>query len=65
MTGDHFITKYDLDRGFDGETCGLVLADVFSDELCCAACSDESREEAYVLPPEPLRRPYEENQPVL
>ena len=47
VTGDHFVAKNELDRGFHGESCGLVLKDAFLDELYCRPCSDKSADEAY------------------
>ena len=42
LTGDHWIAKKELDRGLNGETCGLVIMDVATDDLECYGCDDKS-----------------------
>ena len=47
LTGDHLISLKDFDRGIDGETAGLVLVDVFTDDLACYGCIDKSGDTAF------------------
>ena len=47
VTGDHWIASKEFDRRLDGETCGLVLFDVGTDDLECYGCSDKSGNTAF------------------
>ena len=47
VTGDHWIAKNEFDRGLNGETCGLVLLDVGTDDLQCYGCADKSGNTAF------------------